>query len=137
EGVSPGDRVAIIGATSTAYLVVMLGALRVGAVPAPMAPSSAVDTLRSMIDDASPTHVFMDDDVAATLGDLSPIARSLADEAFAAWLSPAGATPLSIPSTPDADFNVIYSSGTTGTPKGIVQSHAMRWQHVRRGRVTG
>jgi long-chain acyl-CoA synthetase len=38
---------------------------------------------------------------------------------------------------PESAFNVIYSSGTTGEPKGIVQPHKMRWSHMQRGRFYG
>jgi long-chain acyl-CoA synthetase len=53
--------------------------------------------------------------------------------AMQAWLAPVGQLPVPVALAPGAPFNIIYSSGTTGEPKGIVQSHGMRWAHVRRG----
>ena len=44
----------------------------------------------------------------------------------------APAAPRAVAIQPDWPFNIIYSSGTTGTPKGIVQPHGMRWIQATR-----
>ena len=49
------------------------------------------------------------------------------------WMDGEGAVPIAATLEPKNGFNIIYSSGTTGMPKGIVHSHAMRWQHIHRG----
>jgi acyl-CoA synthetase (AMP-forming)/AMP-acid ligase II len=51
---------------------------------------------------------------------------------FDDWLAPEGVEPQPVAISPADPFNIIYSSGTTGTPKGIVQPHAMRFAHMQR-----
>ena len=138
DGVAPGAAVAIVAQASVDYAVVFLGALRAGCVATPLAPSATPAAIAAMIVDCGAPLVFLDPDNAAALADqVFPARRIVFGEAFATWLGARDARPSPATIRPDDPFNIIYSSGTTGTPKGIVQSHAMRWAHIARNAAAG
>ncbi|WP_457333824.1 class I adenylate-forming enzyme family protein [Rhizobacter sp. P5_C2] len=138
DGAQPGDAVAVCAGTSTRYAAVFLGALRAGVVVAPLAPSSTADSVAAMLADAQPRALFVDAAASALIAPSALPRIALDDDAaFERWLAPAGSPLAELPLPPEAPFNIIYSSGTTGVPKGIVQSHGMRWAHVQRSRQFG
>jgi long-chain acyl-CoA synthetase len=134
DGAQPQHSIAICAGSSVAYLVVFLGALRAGLAVAPLAPGSTPAQLAQMVADCQAGHLFFDAGTAALLAGAPTEARRIALDdpaAFDHWAA-AGRQPQPVALQPEWAFNIIYSSGTTGTPKGIVQSHAMRWAQVRR-----
>ena len=146
DGVACGESIAICAPSCIEYAAVFLGALRAGAAVAPLAPSSSADSLATMLADSRSRLLFMDESVATMLShvQLPPDLRFIrvdhsaaAAPALDAWLIPPGVRPAPTTIDPAAPFNIIYSSGTTGAPKGIVQSHRMRWAHVRRAGASG
>ena len=143
DGVKPGEAVAVCALSSIPYAATFLGGLRAGVAVAPIAPSSTPEAIAGMVADCGARLFFLDAGVAEAQKPAPVPVRQIAldgssaGEAFDAWLAPEGVQPEPVEISPAHPFNIIYSSGTTGTPKGIVQSHGMRWKHVFRGDAVG
>jgi malonyl-CoA/methylmalonyl-CoA synthetase len=124
-GVEPGDRVAIATPDKLPFLAAHLGALYAGAVCVPLNPRFTGAELQYFLEDSGARVAVVGDDqrsvVESLQGDL-PDLRAVLDDA-AAWDAPA--SPFSEPEIgPDNPCLMIYSSGTTGRPKGVVHTHA-------------
>ncbi len=140
DGVCSGEAVAVCARTSVNYAAAFLGILAAGAAVAPLAPSSTAATLLLMLKDSGAKVFLLDRETARTLEGTEnedgtkrvALDDSDAGEMFSQWLGPEGVAPAEVSITPDQPFNIIYSSGTTGAPKGIVQPHRMRFGQSKR-----
>ncbi|WP_235903718.1 class I adenylate-forming enzyme family protein [Pontixanthobacter luteolus] len=129
-GLQQGQSVAILGTSTVNYGLVFLAAVLAGGVAAPLTTSASPQQLEGMAKDSGARHLFIDRAKLTELGDdfMAGLDRIVLDEELDAWMGQEGAKASPFVPRGEEPFNIIYSSGTTGIPKGIVHSHLMRWR---------
>ena len=133
-----GSRVAVWGASALETCVAMVAVLAAGAVAVPLNPRSGTRELAHMLSDSGPELVLVPPG-AETPGELSEFGVRPVRLDVDAERVPAREV------SPDAPGLIVYTSGTTGPPKGAVLSRrrsssnldalADAWEWTQRGRA--
>src|SRR5258708_2784762 len=115
-GVEPGDRVGIYSASHLDWVIAYLGVQRAGACVVPMNPDYHSAEVEHIVSNAEPSLVIADSERAPVLEKLGLRSVDVHDLPRA--------TPPPMPDlTPDSPAAILYTSGTTGRPKGAVLDH--------------
>ncbi len=119
RGLGVGDRVAIIAQNRIEFIEVVFGALRAGCIPVPINFRLPRETVRFIINNADIRHVFADSGSAPVIGDGLPLTNF--DEDYSDFIDPGAFDSVAVT---EAQVSMqLYTSGTTGRPKGVLLTH--------------
>lgn len=128
-GVGPQTPVGVCADRSALLVVALLGVLRAGGSCVPLDPAYPVDRLRAMLTDADPLVVLTQADYVDRLATAGRVAIVLGDVPLPRNPEPpTGLPPQRV--QPDSAAYVLYTSGSTGTPRGVVLEHAGLVNHA-------
>ena len=136
--VAPGERIAYLGLNHDAQLVLLAALMRIGALLVPLNYRLSRAELRAIVAHAGVTQLIADEQFATIASALGPVVRERAALDAApgpgAAGAPGGAEVASLgsraagaPAGAEVDAQspalLVYTSGTTGRPKGAVHTH--------------
>ncbi|GAB4285702.1 MAG: long-chain fatty acid--CoA ligase [Roseovarius sp.] len=120
-GLVPGDRVLMRLANTVDFPVAYLGAIAAGLVPVPTSAQLTAPEVAAIIDTLAPRAILHDPRLACPPSD----ARIIDPQELAAMRAlPAAAFDLGDPERPGY---IVYTSGTSGTPRAVVHAHRAIW----------
>ena len=133
RGIAPGDRVAVIEGTTVSFVEAVLAIQRAGAVAVPLLPELAPGEIEYVLADSGtrcavvgPDRATAVDGLVATLPDLADVivtdgaVRDLPDRDRWDDLVVPGRTPTPVERPGDGLAALVYTSGTTGRPRGAM-----------------
>jgi long-chain acyl-CoA synthetase len=116
-----GERVVIWGQNGPEWMGGFFGCVQRGVIAVPLDPAGALDFANRVIENTKPRLVIGD---VTLLRELGSDQAKLRFEDFAVALPPAPQTSVREPGlTLDTPFQILFTSGTTAEPKGIVHTH--------------
>jgi fatty-acyl-CoA synthase len=134
-GVAQGDRVGWLGDSHPAFLETLFAAAKIRAVFAPVNHRLRADATAAILDDYA-VRVVIVEDAAATI-ELPPsvhvvdVGGETSVGSFEALITDADATQADTSVHPDDVCIMPHTSGTTGSPKGVMLTHAnVTWNAV-------
>ena len=128
EGLAPGQRVGAYLPNCLEYLVAFLGTWQAGGVAVPLNYMFPEAALKHAIVDSGATHLLVlptdVDRLKALLGDACPVLLTTGEGgSFAAAVAEHEPFAGIVPRLDGDDALIMYTSGSTGVPKGVRQTH--------------
>ena len=135
RGYQPGDRIGLLGQNSREFLSAYFGIMRAGMVAVPFSYKLPQPTIDHIVKDAELKAIFHDDANAGKCPDT--VASITLDGPEFQELLDFGAFTTHEPAPREVGM-MLYTSGSTGMPKGVLLSHdSQRWSLERGARLFG
>jgi long-chain acyl-CoA synthetase len=119
RGIGPGDRVLLWAENSAEWIAAFHGCMLRGVLAVPLDANGSADFARRVAADTSPKLAVGDELLLGQLGDAWPLLT------FEEWPGalPAGEAGPVAGLTAETQLEILFTSGTTGEPKGVVLTH--------------